>query len=716
MIADHHLKMLAESGVTPEHAALRGYMTCGPAQHSFLQHVNVVKPGRRIPGLLVPLLRADGSTWGHQYRPDDPRLRDGRPVKYETPYGQPNGLDIPPGVGDKLGDPGVPLWITEGTKKADCGAIQGLCIVGLTGVWNWMGTGSAGSKMALPEFRDIPLNGRRVILAFDGDVARKPAVQKALHALAQYLSYKGARVEYLWLPDTDDKTGLDDYLVTNGHTVDDVWRLVKPTAPPLRVKSDKGTAGDRQPRPKSEGGASGARRASDPVNGAELLDDVKRWFGRFIRVTDPDDLNLLALWTVHTYLVIELYTTPRLRVDSVIFGSGKTTVLDHLYRLCQNPVQAASLSSPALIPRMLETQMRTILLDEIDRSLRPDKPGVEDLLAILNSGYRFGATRPVLVPTKGGGWETKDMPTYAAIGMAGNSPNLPSDTISRELRILLMPDLDGTVEDSDWEMIGDEAERLRSRIGAWAGSVRESVKGSVVDLPPKCIGRSKEKWRPLKRVAVAAGGDWPAIVDRLTVKNIAEDEAEREAGLKAQPPGMVMLADLHAVWPASEGFMPTRELVNKLIIQNPAYWGSESGYGKPLTETRLGRLVTQAAKVTSIRRSGEPPRGYLRSQLQPVWRRLGIAPPDQPDEPDEPGEPGGNEPDERDADGRDGSTARFAGFAKSVGLKVTPNEPDGSAAYRKGLCRDCGVKSHSAGRPRCDECHRIYLNVNAGYR
>jgi len=84
--------------------------------------------------------------------------------------------------------------------------------------------------------------------------------------------------------------------------------------------------------------------AEPPVDGADLLDDIKEWFGRFIAVTDPDDLNILSLWTVHTHLVIELYTTPRLQVDSVIFGSGKTTVLDHLQRLCCNPIQAASVS------------------------------------------------------------------------------------------------------------------------------------------------------------------------------------------------------------------------------------------------------------------------------------------------------------------------------------------------------------------------------------
>jgi Protein of unknown function (DUF3631) len=400
----------------------------------------------------------------------------------------------------------------------------------------------------------------------------------------------------------------------------------------------------------------------DTPDGAVLLDRIKKWFGRFIAVTDPDDLNILVLWTVHTHLVVELYTTPRLQVDSVIFGSGKTTVLDHLNRLCLNPVQAASVPSPALIPRMLETKVRTILLDEVDRSLRSDKPGVEDIIAIMNSGYRLGATRPVLVPTKGGGWEMKDMSTFAPIAMAGNSPNLPQDTVSRSIRILLMPDLDGTVEDSDWELIEGDAERLRADIAAWAESVRQSVKGMTVDLPDKCIGRSKEKWRPLKRVAVAAGGHWPHIADRLIQESLAEDEAEREAGLKTQPPGMVILGDLFAIWPADETFMSTRELVQKLIIHNAEYWGAQSGYGKQLTETRLGRLVTQAAKVTSVRPGGVPPRGYLRSHLQPVWRRLGIAPPDKPDEPDKPGEP----------DDKPKPTAGFAGFADFAGCKQTP--------------------------------------------
>jgi hypothetical protein len=73
----------------------------------------------------------------------------------------------------------------------------------------------------------VALNGREVIIAYDGDVARKKQVRQAMGELAAYLQTKGARVSTVWLPDTDDKTGLDDYLVA-GHTVDELRQLVRP--------------------------------------------------------------------------------------------------------------------------------------------------------------------------------------------------------------------------------------------------------------------------------------------------------------------------------------------------------------------------------------------------------------------------------------------------------------------------------------------------------
>jgi Domain of unknown function (DUF3854) len=228
---DQHAAMLKASMVAPEHARARGYISVDTKIR--LENLGISRAGRNIPGLLVPQLRKDGSTWGYQYRPDVPRLNGSdKPVKYETPVNQRNGIDVPPGVGPLLDDPTVPLFVTEGVKKADAAACAGLACVALPGVWNWRGQNNHGGKTAIPDWHDVALNGRRVVLAFDSDVAAKKSVRSALDQLAGYLSSKGAAIEYLHLPDLGDgKCGLDDYLAT--HTVDELWTLVRPDPPEL---------------------------------------------------------------------------------------------------------------------------------------------------------------------------------------------------------------------------------------------------------------------------------------------------------------------------------------------------------------------------------------------------------------------------------------------------------------------------------------------------
>ena len=459
-----------------------------------------------------------------------------------------------------------------------------------------------------------------MIIAYDGDVARKESVGAAMDALGQYLTIKGASVHFLHLPDEDEKVGLDDFLMA--HSVDELWALVKPIKPRANRQD---TRDDRQAEPPKEPPAYGS------IDGATLLDDVRAWFARFICVVDVGDLDILTLWCAHTYLARELYTTPRLLITSPVFESGKTTLLEHLQHLCLNPIPAATINSEALLPRMLEQSLHTILLDEVNRTLRSDKPGVEDLLAVINSGYRFGAVRPVLMPAGNGEWQVRKMSTFAPVAMAGNSPNLPDDTMSRALRILMLPDIEDLSEESDWEFIEGEARQLATRLADWAESVRTVIKETAVDLPKGCTRRARERWRPLKRVAVAAGGGWPDVTDVLIVANLAEEAAMREDGLRARPPGLALLADLHEVWPVDEHFAPkkftaTRDLVHLLIAHDPDYWGADSAYGKELTEQRFGRLMSTAAKLTSQRPGGSTSlRGFLRVQLESAWRRLGIA-------------------------------------------------------------------------------------------
>jgi pyrimidine operon attenuation protein/uracil phosphoribosyltransferase len=51
-------------------------------------------------------------------------------------------------------------------------------------VWSWRGGNDRGGKVAIPDWQDVALNGRRVVLALDSDVVRKRAVRSALDQLA----------------------------------------------------------------------------------------------------------------------------------------------------------------------------------------------------------------------------------------------------------------------------------------------------------------------------------------------------------------------------------------------------------------------------------------------------------------------------------------------------------------------------------------------------
>jgi hypothetical protein len=422
----------------------------------------------------------------------------------------------------------------------------------------------------------------------------------------------------------------------------------------------------------------------DGLDGDKLLQEIRQWWATYIATVTEADLDLLSLFAAHTHLAVETYTTPRLQIDSPVPESGKTTVLEHFQRLCYRSVQMASLSSPALLTRMLDTELRTILMDEVDRSLSPDKEGIADLLAVLNSGYKRGATRPVLVPTKGGGWDVKEMPTFAPVVLAGNNPTLPDDTRSRIIRVLLLPDLDGRIEESDWEFIEADAVELHDRLADWADQVRDEVRTQRPDLPEGITGRFREKWAPLKRVATAAGGDWPDRVDAMALHDKEQHTMDKEDGLVRETPAVVLLRHVHDVWPDGTPFLPTSDLIDMLVIEHPNVWGEEGPIGKRLTAQRLGRMLATGYKINSGRESNYGPRGYFHTSFVRPWSRMRIDLPDKPAHPAEPAEPAQNE---EVFKSRDGAQQLFD-HCRVCGQRLM--QP---VSEQRGICEACWLRS-----------------------
>lgn len=224
-LAPNHQAMLDASGIAPDVVAERGYRTV--TDKAELATLGFGRVQCLTPTLLIPVYGVNGTIATYQHRPDSPRLKDGKPLKYETPTGSNMVLDVPRRVQPMLGNRAVPLIVTEGAKKADSAASHGLACVALLGVWNWRGSNDKGGKTALADWESIALNDRRVLVAFDSDVMTKPQVAKSMERLKALLESRGALVQAVYLPTgpNGEKVGIDDYLNRDGCTVEGLLAL-----------------------------------------------------------------------------------------------------------------------------------------------------------------------------------------------------------------------------------------------------------------------------------------------------------------------------------------------------------------------------------------------------------------------------------------------------------------------------------------------------------
>lgn len=217
-LADGHLEHLLGSAIDPDIIEERGYRTITSQVELGELEPRLSKSQRRAPTLLIPAYGPlEREPYAFVSRPDQPRERSGKSIKYEFPMGVSPCLDVLPRFHSRLADPNTPLLITEGAKKADAAAsLDGYVVININGVFGWRGKSRAGGAVALADWEHVALPGRVVILAFDSDWAVNKQVRQALNRLAAFLASKGASVHHIILPAGADgqKNGLDDWLAS----------------------------------------------------------------------------------------------------------------------------------------------------------------------------------------------------------------------------------------------------------------------------------------------------------------------------------------------------------------------------------------------------------------------------------------------------------------------------------------------------------------------
>ncbi len=473
-LLNSHLEHLKASAISTEIIRERGYRSILGKKH--LADLGFSQAQQRTPGILIPLWGTDGKQVGHQYRPDNPRLTSkAKPIKYENPVASSIRLDCPPCCHRLLADPSIPLWITEGCKKADALASKGACAISLTGVWGFKGKNELGGITFLADWDYIALKNRTVYLAFDSDVTTKPPVHQALARLAEHLSRKGAHILTISLPqEGQEKTAIDDYLLD--HSLEEAQALAQELAPsdeprettlsvPGFVSPDGAIGemvvtedGDRHFIIAINGSVRKATEyktskttytpTKDPLVGqvvhfaataqpydsqVSLFQEIKTFIHRYLEL--PEDFeDISALYVLLTWVYEFAPSVPYLRVIGD-WGSGKTRFLQVVGSICFRPIFASGATTPSPIFRILDKFRGTLVLDEADFK---DSSAWVDIVKILNNGYRPGF--PVLRADKDDGkWHPQAFQVFGPKLIATRAPFKDEALESRCLTAEMMP-------------------------------------------------------------------------------------------------------------------------------------------------------------------------------------------------------------------------------------------------------------------------------------
>jgi len=352
--------------------------------------------------------------------------------------------------------------------------------------------------------------------------------------------------------------------------------------------------------------------------GAQLLDEVHGFLGRF--VSYPSDHAHVAhtLWLAHAHAMERWDSTPRIAFLSPEPGSGKSRCLEVSELLVPRSVEAVNVTPAYLFRKVADEAGRpTILFDEVDTVFGPKAKDNEEIRGLLNAGHRRGAVAGRCV-VRGKLVETEEIPAYCAVALAGLG-GLPDTILSRCVVVRMRRRAPGEmVEPFRRRINGPEGLELRDRLAVWAEIDVAPAIDCYPAIPASINDRDADVWEPLLAIADAAGGDWPQRARVAAVALVADSKRETPSL------GVKLLADIKEVFGAGE-HIGTEVLLSKLHRLEESPWGDLKG--KPLDARGLARrLSPYDIKPANIRHLAEVVKGYRRADLHDAWERY-LGPP-----------------------------------------------------------------------------------------
>lgn len=356
----------------------------------------------------------------------------------------------------------------------------------------------------------------------------------------------------------------------------------------------------------------------ETINGAQLLDEVHAFLGRFVAYPSEAARVAHTLWVAHCYFMDSWESTPRIAFLSPEPGSGKSRALEVTEPLVPRPVHAVN-TTPAYLFRKVsdEAGLPVILYDEIDTVFGPKAKDNEDVRGMLNAGHRRGAVAGRCV-TKGKIIMTEELPAYCAVALAGLD-DLP-DTIRTRSVIIRMRRRKPSERVEPWRhrIHAPQGQQIADRLEDWSKSSADRLVWP--EIPNGIEDRNADVWEPLLAVAGLAAGEWPQRA-RVAAVDLVAVAADQRQSL-----GVQLLTDLHRVF-AGAPAMHTEVILGKLNALEDAPWGDLRG--KELDNRGLAkRLRPYDVHPVDVRIDDVVRKGYRAEDLLDAWSRYLSTPSD----------------------------------------------------------------------------------------
>jgi len=344
----------------------------------------------------------------------------------------------------------------------------------------------------------------------------------------------------------------------------------------------------------------------------ELIIEIRNYLGRFISYPSKNALMAHSLWIMHTHLMDEWETTPRIVFMSPEPGSGKTRALEITFLLVSNPILSTT-STAGYIAREINNQSKrsTLLLDEIDSVFSDKKNQNEELRSILNGGYRKGAKvgKCTMVGKK---ITTEQLEIFSAVALA--SLNILPDTIADRSIIINMKKRSPQekIESYRQRLEKEKSKKLKSSIEKWAKE-NSGIGKHYPDLPTEIHDRKADIWEPIITIADCAGKKIGQEA-RETAINLTMESTNQKPTL-----GIQLLKDLKDLFLEKEK-LSTVEILSQLNNKEESPWGDF--YKNGLSPGKLASMLKPyGIRPKTMRINTSVFKGYEIDQFMDPWNR-----------------------------------------------------------------------------------------------